>query len=222
MLTRRFASSCSLALATLFALGCGGAPKQAHDTEPVAGNTEASGADMTAPSETPASDKAKADAPASDAPAAAPAAAPAGPTTLKGKVSGGDFAPKVALLNDGSVAGPDVFVTIVDKDVSCEKMYTPDEGDRSVVVRLPWRTGSYDLSSKKLGIKFGIKRNGKALSGDATKGNVEVLAAPTAVGSVGRIRLKASAPKESVDGEIDVKVCIPVKADAAPAKPDAK
>jgi hypothetical protein len=132
-----------------------------------------------------------------------------GPTTLKGKLAGGQFAAKTALLNDASL-GSEVFLTIVDRDVTCRSANLAD-GDKHVQVRVPWKPGQYDLGSKKLGVKFGVLRGKKDLLGDASSATLEVISAPRQEGSTGRIRIRAAAPKETIDGEIDVRVCMDLR-----------
>ncbi len=199
---------------------CGGKPKQADDAVSVSNESKADMGPEAPSASTPSSagGQSGSAATAASTPPAASAEPPAntdpiGPITLKGTVSGGPFVPKQALINVASVGSSDVFITITDGEASCEKPSKPAEGERSVEVRLAWKPGSYDIASKKLGIKFGILRKGKALAGEATKGTVEVLQAPTADGSIGRIRVKASAPKETITGEIDVRLCTTVKKD---------
>lgn len=186
-----------------------GAPARGLDKPTNATHATAkSAAPSGAPAAAAASASSDVAAKAAPAPKGAPAgaSAPSGPTTLKGKLGGGTFAPKVAILNDASL-GDEVFLTIVDRDVTCAQAELAD-GDKHVQVRVPWKNGHYESSGKSLGVKLGAMRGKRDLLGDAASASVDVISAPRNEGAVGRVRLHASAPKEKIDGEIDVRVCM--------------
>lgn len=204
MKVRLMALASSLAL---MACAGGPAPKNASDAEPIVGESSTQSADLAAPqpkaeSEAPAAAEG---APPADAPR--PEAKSLGPTTLKGKVSGGDFRPAVALIHTPTF-GDSVMVEIFDQDATCESVPSPTDGHRVVEVKVPWKAGPHPVGASSAQVRFGLQMKGKALWGDAKSGTVTVLEAPREQGAIGRLRLDAQAPKEKVSGEIDVHVCV--------------
>lgn len=186
-------------------------PKNASDLEPVVGESSTQSADLAAPAPkagsagAAAGDAAPADAPAEAAPKVD--AKPLGPTTLKGKVSGGDFHPAVALIHTPTF-GDSVMVEIFDREATCDDVPAAADGHRVVEVKVPWKAGPHAVAPEKAQVRFGLQMKGKALWGDAKSGTVTVLEAPREQGAIGRLRLDVQAPKEKVSGEIDVHVCV--------------
>lgn len=203
-----------IALSSSLALlvGCGATPepKNASD-EAVVGDSETTSADMAPPppktvAETPAGEVASADELAKQE-EAKPSQEPLGPTTLKGKISGGDFAPKVALIHTPTF-GDRAMVEVYDQEATCENLPDAADGHRSVEIKVPWAKGNHSIAGDKASVRFGLQRKGNQLWGAAKSGAVTVLEAPKQQGAIGRIRINASAPKEKLSGEIDVHVCV--------------
>ena len=138
---------------------------------------------------------------------------PTGPvaaTPLTGSVDGKDFTAKSALAKKGFDEGKK-SIDIYDHDVSCDTF--DDKSERKILIDVPWTAGTAkDFSFSLSGgggqtATFVIDKNGTPDNIIATTGRVEVLDAPADKGATGKIRLRAIAQGNKVEGEIPVQVC---------------
>lgn len=137
---------------------------------------------------------------------------PTGPvaaTPLTGSVDGKDFTAKSALAKNGFDDGKK-SIDIYDHDVSCDSF--DDKSERKILIDVPWQTGttkdfSFSLSGGGQTATFVIDKNGTPDNIIATTGRVEIVDAPTDKGATGKIRLRAIAEGNKVEGEIPVQVC---------------
>jgi hypothetical protein len=111
-----------------------------------------------------------------------------------------------------------VFIQVMDASATCDAVKAkPSDGARAVELRLPWKTGYYDMANKMSQGKFATAKGGRWQRLDANEGGVQVRANPTQPGQSGRIHLVAKRRGgESMDAELDVVVCVPV--DLTPKK----
>lgn len=197
-----------------FAAGCGTPPTPAA---PTPNATQASSPTPTSAPEVPAT-PASAE-PTSKATPAAPetaaAATPSAPTTLQGRILGKPFKAVAACAVRGAEPGK-VLLEIYDvKDFDVQKqcmMLPPTPGARKIGFSLEWKKGTkVDLASlggtdgyvMQVGPKKKFSR--KVINKDfKPKGEIEILKAPTASGSVGRIELSLTNGKDKLAGEVDV------------------
>jgi hypothetical protein len=105
-----------------------------------------------------------------------------------------------------------VFVTIASASDTCESVTAkapPAKGTQRVEVRTQWLSGYYDFSNKMADAKFQTYTGAIWSKEGASKGGVQVRAAPTTPGGTGRIHVKASRAGSgpSLDAEIDVTLC---------------
>lgn len=121
---------------------------------------------------------------------------------LRGAVAGKEFVGKSATATSPFDDGK-WWVEIFDGEASCT---SPGASDRKVLVTPEsWQAG--------YSAEFGLKENATFVpaAGEnliATEGRLEVLAAPTAKGETGKIRLRANYDDGNhVEGEIDVQMC---------------
>jgi hypothetical protein len=137
---------------------------------------------------------------------------PTGPVAaspLTGSVDGKDFVAKTALARKGFDEGKK-SIDIYDSEVTCDTFQQKTE--REILIDVSWTAGtSKDFSFSSGGTSqtatFVIDRGAKADNIIATTGRVEIIDAPTEKGATGKMRLRASALGNKVEGEIPVQVC---------------
>jgi hypothetical protein len=136
---------------------------------------------------------------------------PTGPVAarpLTGTVDGQDFTAKVGLAHKGFEDGKK-SLDIYDTDVTCDQM--APQAKREILIDVPWTAGtSKDFSFTGSGgqtATFVVDKNGTPDNIISANGRVEVIDAPTDKGSTGKIRLRAIAQANKVEGEVTIKVC---------------
>ena len=144
--------------------------------------------------------------------ASAAASAPtSGPTTLTGTLLGKEFKPVSAFALPGAKPGT-VLIEIHDQPVSCAALpQTP--GAQKLGLALAWKEGVTDPKT----LKGGKDTEAFVMLVNAQKkfdrkdwkstGTIEVLKAPKKGGDLGRIKLDTKQGKDTLVGEIDVKLC---------------
>jgi hypothetical protein len=139
--------------------------------------------------------------------------APSGPVSaspLSGSIDGQDFTGKVAIARKGFDEGKKSIDIYDDASITCDTFN--DKATRKILIDVPWTTGmskdfSFSFSGGGQTATFVIDKGGSPDNIIATTGRVEVIDAPTDVGSTGKIRLRAIAEGNKVEGEIPVQVC---------------
>lgn len=134
---------------------------------------------------------------------------PVDSSPLAGSVAGTSFTAKSAIARAGFKDGRKEL-DIYDIDVTC-KDFAPT-ADRYVLLSVPWQAGtardfSIGTGDSAQTATFVIQKDGATTNVFSTQGRVEVLEAPSDVGSKGKIRLRAIADENHVEGEIAVDVC---------------
>jgi hypothetical protein len=203
--------SVAFGLALVLSVGCGGGatPDAKEAAVDSAAAPEASAPAAPETSAAPAAEKA---APAPTASASAAATEPvAGPTTLAGALLGKEMKPQAAFAMMGAKEGT-VVVEIVEEPITCGVLKNP--GSRKLGFLIPWKDGTtVDPKSLKGGKEPEAyvmqKVDDKKFDRKDWKaaGKIEVLKAPKKGGELGRIRLDTKQGKDTLKGEIDVKIC---------------
>jgi hypothetical protein len=139
---------------------------------------------------------------------------PTGPVAsspLTGSIDGKDFTAKSAVARKGFDDGKK-SIDIYDTDVTCDTF--DDKAERKILIDVPWTAGttkdfSFSLSSGSSSqtATFVIDKGGTPDNIIATTGRVEIIDAPTDKGTTGKMRLRAIAQGNKVEGEIPVQVC---------------
>jgi hypothetical protein len=130
---------------------------------------------------------------------------------LKGNIDGKDFQGKSAVARKSGTDGKR-SITVYDMDVKCED-FSP-KAERELLTSIEWVAGTTknlkldfaDLKGSQT-VTFVISKGGSPTNVISNTGRIEVIEAPTDKGSVGKIRIRASAQAHSVEGEIAVQVC---------------
>jgi hypothetical protein len=136
---------------------------------------------------------------------------PVAASPLTGQVNGASFAAKSAIARKSGSGGEKKSIDIYDSDVTCEA-FAP-KADRSILISVPWaaatsRDFKFSLSGgESQTATFVVQKDGQTSNIISTQGRVEVIEAPAEKGALGKIRLRATAQGNSVEGEIAVKVC---------------
>jgi hypothetical protein len=204
---------------------CGGGNAKPATTEADTSSLESSStpssastgsAPATSPADSPASSGA-ADKPASSggAPAAADraAAAPAHPVPgATGDIDGKAFAPKLAQLV-GAVQKDGRATVLIHGGSDCLAVDDAKAGDGSILLVLPWKDGfKTDLSAlrrakgKNLG-EAAFVRNKQVSTSFKPSGLVTIVSAPTAKGTVGKMKIDLQSGGYILAGDLDVMVC---------------
>ncbi len=154
---------------------------------------------------------------AAPAPTAAPEAKPAEPPpppppNVTATLGGKPFAPKAAITM-GPVYNGRVLVAFTDYDAACGKPAEPAEGARTLGMLIEWKAGSVGFAADKKA-KIGdpwytelLKTKKLKQTAFASKGKVELAAAPTEVGKSTRVTLDLTSGKDTVKGDIELHVC---------------
>lgn len=134
---------------------------------------------------------------------------PVAASPLKGTIEGKDFVGKTALAKKGFDPG-EKSIDIYDTDVKCDEFGASPP--RSILISVPWSAGTskdfkFALGEDGQTATFVIQRDDKTDNIVSTQGRVEILEAPTEKGATGKMRLRAVAKDNSVEGEISVQVC---------------
>jgi hypothetical protein len=139
--------------------------------------------------------------------------APTGPVSaspLTGTIEGKEFVGKVALAKKGFEEG-EKSIDIYDADVSCAD-FGGERPPRWIMISVPWTPATekdfkFGLGGDNQTATFVVQKDGETNNIIATTGRVEIITAPTEVGEKGKIRLRAIADTNKVEGEISVEVC---------------
>jgi hypothetical protein len=135
---------------------------------------------------------------------------PVAASPLTGSIEGKAFEGKSAIARKGFDDG-EKSIDIYDTAVKCAD-FSP-KADRRILISVPWTANTQRDFKFSLGSSDGqtatfvIERDSKTDNVISTQGRVEILEAPTEKGAMGKIRLRAVAQENSVEGEIAVEVC---------------
>ncbi len=134
---------------------------------------------------------------------------PVSTSPLQGTVEGTAFVAKSARAKKGFDDG-ERSIEIYEGTVTC-KDFAPEE-KRKIIFSVPWKTGTardfkFALGGDGQTATFVIKRESQTDNVISTQGRVEIIDAPTEAGAMGKIRLRAVARENNVEGEIAVEVC---------------
>jgi hypothetical protein len=213
----------SLLCATVLS-ACGGGNTKPATTEADTSSLESSStpspastgsAPATSPADSPAASGA-ADKPASSGGASAaadPAAAPAHPVPgATGDIDGKAFAPKFAQLV-GAVQKDGRATVLIHGGSDCLAVDDAKAGDGSILLVLPWKDGyKADLSAlrrakgKNLG-EAAFVRKKQVSASFKPSGLVTVVSAPTAKGTIGKMKIDLQSGGYILAGDLDVMVC---------------
>lgn len=136
---------------------------------------------------------------------------PVASTPLEGTIDGKPFEGKFARAQQGFGGGDgEVSIDIFDKEVACDSFEQTTEP--YVLLSVPWKAGTardFKFASKPEGqtATFVIQKDGKTDNVISVDGRVEIVDAPTEKGATGKLRLRATAEGNNVEGEVSVKYC---------------
>jgi hypothetical protein len=136
---------------------------------------------------------------------------PVAASPLTGSIEGKTFAAKSAVARKGFEDG-EKSIDIYDTAVTCED-FSP-KAERRILISVPWTAGTQRDFKLSLGgadgqtATFVIERDSTTTDNVVSaQGRVEIIDAPTEKGATGKIRLRAVAQDNNVEGEIAVAVC---------------
>jgi hypothetical protein len=129
--------------------------------------------------------------------------------TIEGKSFAGKFgvAKKSGFDDDGTR-----MISIYDREVPCSSFSSEEEPDAYLLISVPWEAGvardfSFGGKDGQTATFVVKKADGDFTNIISTQGRVEVLEAPSEAGEKGKIRLRATAEGNNVEGEVTVEVC---------------
>jgi hypothetical protein len=125
-------------------------------------------------------------------------------TPLAGTIGGKAFTAKSARARKSSSNPAKKSITIYDVDSTCAA--TPSAADRWVIATAIWQGGAKQ-DPYSVGWYVHSTTGGVDTLYIADSSELEVVEAPTTVGSVGLIRIRASSKGDSIEGQIAVQVC---------------
>ena len=134
---------------------------------------------------------------------------PVATTPLKGTIAGKDFIGKIAIAQPGFAdEGSKKEISIYDTDVDCSGAQAG--GDHHILTSIEWTAGI--AKNLKLDFSGGDNQTVTFVTGPgenviSNQGRIEVIEAPTDVNAKGKLRLRATAESNHVEGEIAVLVC---------------
>jgi hypothetical protein len=140
---------------------------------------------------------------------------PVAATPLTGTINGASFTAKSAITHVGgfgSNSDGTQNIDIYETDVTCAD-FAP-QADREILLSVPWK----DNTDRDFKLAFGspdsqtgtfvIQKNGTPDNIISTQGRVEIITAPTDKDAMGKMRLRMSAEGNTVEGEVDIHVCV--------------
>jgi len=137
---------------------------------------------------------------------------PVSSTPLTGTIEGKSFAGKfgVARKGFGDDQAGERMIEIYDTEVKCSA-FGSDTPDAYLLFSVPWKAGTardFSFGGKdSQTATFVVKKDGETKNIISTQGRVEILEAPEEAGATGKLRLRATAKENSVEGEVSVEVC---------------
>lgn len=137
---------------------------------------------------------------------------PVAATPLTGSIEGKTFEAKSAIAKKGFDDG-EKSIDIYDTAVTC-KDFSP-KAERKILISVPWTAGTNRDFKFSLGggdsqtATFVVQKSESDTPQNiiSTQGRVEIIDAPAEAGQIGKIRLRATASGNNVEGEIAVEVC---------------
>lgn len=138
---------------------------------------------------------------------------PVSAAPLAGTIEGKSFAGKfgVAKKSGGGDDGKRM-ISIYDTEVPCSSFSSEAEPEAYLLLSVPWEAGlardfSFGGKDGQTATFVVKKSDGDFTNIISTQGRVEVVEAPSEAGEKGKIRLRAAAQGNSVEGEVTVEVC---------------
>lgn len=127
--------------------------------------------------------------------------------TIEGKSFAGKFGRAKKTSFDDTV---ERMIDIFDTEVPCSSF--SDTPDAYLLLSVPWKAGTsrdFKLGSgeESQTATFVVQKDGKTRNIISTQGRVEIVDAPSEAGATGKLRLRAAADGNSVEGEVTVEVC---------------
>lgn len=228
----------SLVSSLLVLAACGGAPKRPGSDPSDTSSLESEGASSSPASASTASssDPRSGSGPTSAAPAPSAAAqtsgatsatSPAAPAVIHpvpgatGSIDGKPFTPKLAQVT-GPIKKDGRLVVTLHEGSDCVSAAQARPGDESITLMVPWQDGyKVDLGSLKRGRKgdpgeaaftrVGDDGRGHISSTFKPTGRVTIVSAPTDPNALGKMKVDLSSGDYILAGDLDVKVCGPLK-----------
>jgi hypothetical protein len=138
---------------------------------------------------------------------------PVSATPLAGTIEGKSFAGKFGVAKkSGFDDDGKRMISIYDTEVPCSSFSNENEPDAYLLLSVPWEAGlkrdfSFGGKDGQTATFVVKKADGDFTNIISTQGRVEILEAPSEAGEKGKIRLRAEAQGNSVEGEVSVEVC---------------
>jgi hypothetical protein len=126
--------------------------------------------------------------------------------TLSGTVDGRPFTAVSAIAFTDTEDSGSKIIQISEVQQACDDIGDSIEGRRDLTLSGPWNVHSAPLSLENvLGVV--VYKDGSPDIALMANGRVEYVETPTAAGSMGKLRLRGSNSRDSIEGEVSVKVC---------------
>ena len=126
-------------------------------------------------------------------------------TALTGTIDGRPFTAVSALADEGFDPG-EKFIEIFDVQRGCDDFAPLPVGGRSILVVRDWKPGNEQLSFSN-NITFVVQESSGPNNIIVTRGRLELIETPTAVGQTGTLRLRATDGDDKVEGQVSVTIC---------------
>lgn len=123
---------------------------------------------------------------------------------LKGTVGGASFEGKYAVAFKDGFDPDSKSIRVAANPLDCS--YSLDQ-DQYLLLAPKWVAGNAYSFSLQQNLTFSYKQDGQIKNDMSLTGRVEVIQAPVAKDSKGRIRIRAATSKDSVEGGVDVLIC---------------
>ncbi|WP_041791654.1 hypothetical protein [Stigmatella aurantiaca] len=125
---------------------------------------------------------------------------------LSGTVDGRPFTAASAIAFTDTEAPGNKLIQISEAEQECTNLGDSFEGRRDINLNGPWNVHTAPLSLENV-VGVIVYKGDSPTIGLMASGKVEYVETPTAAGSVGKLRLRGANSKDSIEGEVSVKVC---------------
>jgi hypothetical protein len=125
---------------------------------------------------------------------------------LSGTVDGRPFTAVSALAYADPEAPGNKLIQISEAAQDCADLGDSYDGRRDLNLNGPWNVHTAELSLENV-VGVIVYKDESPNIGLMASGRVEFIETPMAVGSLGKLRLRGANSRDSVEGEVSVKVC---------------
>ncbi len=126
-------------------------------------------------------------------------------TALTGTIDGRPFTAVSALADEG-FDQDEKFIEIYDVQRDCDDFAPLPTGGRSILLVRDWKPMTQQLSLSN-NVTFVVQESSGPNNIIVTRGRLELIDTPAAVGQTGTLRLRASDGEDKVEGQVSVTIC---------------